>query len=361
MSGVKVMDLGQAQQWQELLDAMPVPFRDIYFTPGYHRMHEVNGDGKAILFLYQDGTDTWFYPFLVRPITHVGQTPVPFFCQDIETVYGYTGPLSTTDARGFLTAAGDRFQQYCRENHVATEFVRFHPIIGNHFGFDTQDNSSIVGIRDHVYIDLGLSDSELWKRAYSGTNRNMIRKARRLGVRIEYGSTASDFEPFVQLYLTNMQRVDAEPYYYFSEAYFAHLRHLLDRSGVLLLAYLGDHVVGASVFLHGGRYAHYHLSASDDRGREAAVTNLLVHHGIGWAREVGAEKMHLGGGITSGQNDSLLGFKANFSPLRVKFNIGKGIHQAEAYRWLTDEWERQYPERASKYRHILQRYRLQLE
>jgi len=360
MSVSMVMDLAQAREWQELLDAMPVPLRDIYFAPAYHRMHQVNGDGKANLFLYQDGADTWLYPFFARPITHVGQTPVPFFCQDLETVYGYSGPLSTTAAPGFLKAACDGFRQYCRENHVVTEFIRFHPIIGNHSALDTLDDSSIIGIRDYVYIDLTLSDSELWEHSYSSTNRNMIRKARKLGVRVEHGSTASGFERFVQLYLTNMQRVDAEPYYFFSEAYFAHLKHLVDRSGILLLACLDDQVVGASIFLQGGRYAHYHLSASDDRGRKAAATNLLVHHAIRWAREVGAEKMHLGGGMNSGQDDSLFRFKANFSPLRVRFHIGKRVHQEETYHWLTNEWERQYPERAPEYRHILQRYRLEL-
>jgi lipid II:glycine glycyltransferase (peptidoglycan interpeptide bridge formation enzyme) len=286
---------------------------------------------------------------------------VPFFCQDIETVYGYTGPLSTTNTPDFLAAAWDQFCKYCRENHVVTEFIRFHPIIGNHALLDVLDTSSVLGIRDYVWVDLNLSAGELWDQAYSSTNRNMIRKARKLGVQVEYGSTASDFRRFVQLYIANMRRVHAEPYYLFSEAYFAHLKHLVDRSGVLLLACLGDDVVGASILLLGESYAHYHLSASDDRGRRAACTNLLIHHGIGWACDAGAKKMHLGGGMSGGQDDSLFRFKASFSPLRARFHIGKRVHQQETYRWLTSEWERQYPERAPEYCHILQRYRLEFE
>lgn len=357
----KVMDLGQAGQWEKSLAAMPGPLRDIYFTHDYHMMHEVNGDGRAILFVYQEGTDTWLYPFLLRPITQVGQTAVPFFCQDIETVYGYTGPLSTTKNPGFLTAARDQFHRYCQENQVVTEFIRFHPIIGNQAMLENAGDSLVLGIREYVWVDLTLSASEVWEHAYSSTNRNMIRKAEKLGVRIEHSSTRKGFDEFVELYLANMQRVGAEPYYLFSQEYFAHLRQLLKRSGILLLAYLEDRVVGASVFLRGERYAHYHLSASDDQGRKAAVSNLLLHHGIVWAREAGMEKMHLGGGMAARENDSLLKFKSNFSPLRVKFHIGKMVHDKERFQWLTDEWQRQYPRRASEHRHILQRYRLVLD
>ena len=57
------------------------------------------------------------YPFLVRPLEG-GRC-------DITSAYGYGGPYGRGEWRQAFAAA-------CREHGVVSEFVRFHPLLGNH-------------------------------------------------------------------------------------------------------------------------------------------------------------------------------------------------------------------------------------
>ena len=360
MADITILDLSRADDWQTLLDRLPVYLRDIYFTPQYHALYEINGDGKARLFTYQSGADIWFFPYLQRPVGHVGAVPVPFVCADTETAYGYGGPLCTTSDPNFLRAAQEAYDGYCCENCIVTDFIRFHPLIGNHCLLESIGPTGVKALRNYVWVDLTQTTDDLWSHSYSGKNRNMVRKAQRQGVRIRHAATSTEFGQFVEMYLATMARLSADRYYFFSTAYFAALERLVAARGVALLAHVDDEVVAASVLFRHEQYAHYHLSASSERGRTLAATNLLLHEGILWAREMGATKMHLGGGMTAAADDPLLRFKAGYSPLRTTFRIGRRIHDEQAYLWLVGEWDRQHSQVAPAYQHILQRYRLQL-
>src|SRR5262245_31767944 len=73
----------------------------------------------------------WCFSAGDRNLLHsfqLGQNP-GLGITDIQSPYGYGGPLSNCDDAPFLGMADDRFQLWARENSVVAEFLRFHPLI----------------------------------------------------------------------------------------------------------------------------------------------------------------------------------------------------------------------------------------
>ncbi|MFZ8281143.1 hypothetical protein ACO1KQ_14480, partial [Staphylococcus aureus] len=84
---------------------------------------------QTLMYVHTDGGGRLLYPFRLRPITHVGaEAARPGIC-DIETVYGYTGPLANGAAPDFLERAWRGFAQWVRDQGVVSEFCRFHPLL----------------------------------------------------------------------------------------------------------------------------------------------------------------------------------------------------------------------------------------
>jgi lipid II:glycine glycyltransferase (peptidoglycan interpeptide bridge formation enzyme) len=94
------------------------------------------------------------------------------------------------------------------------------------------------------------------------------------------------------------------------------------------------------MFLHYGKYLHYHLSGSDNGYLNYSPNNIMLFEAISKGVGMGLEKMHLGGGRTCDPEDQLLKFKKSFSSSVVGFHIGKRIHDRETYGLLMSAWEK---------------------
>ena len=351
-ASVEVLSSDQSARWEELYKALPANVRDINFSFDYNFLYERNGDGSIRLFHYTEDSHVYFYPFLIRRVLI---DELPSIYQDIETVYGYTGPISSTNDSDFIQRATLAFKEYCRKENIVCEFIRFHPLLRNEGLVSVEADIKIFPLRDYVYVDLKKTEEEIWT-GYSSQNRNKIRKAEKQGVKIEAVNDEESFASFVELYLQNMQLLRAAKMYFFSKEFFDALFELAVKEGVIFIARSEKEVLGAAVFLGGGPIAHYFLAAASSEGKKMAAGNLLLHHGIKWSQQNGMHKLHLGGGVTEDLDDPLLVFKNNFSVQTEKFYIGKRIHDQEAYDSLVNDWDSRFPEAALKYRNILQRY-----
>jgi hypothetical protein len=310
---------------------------DIYFLPEYHRAYELNGDGRACAFVAEEGNQVLFYPFLMRSIERVGSEPVREPCYDIETVYGYSGPLCTTTDPTFLAGAWAAFSTWCQESHIIAEFVRFNPLIGN---YCYMDPSGVVLDRETVMVNLDCSEEELWE-SYPSVQRNMVRKAMKKGMICEEISPTEGLSVFKSLYGETMNRLEADQYYHFSDDYFNHISSALgEKIDLFVVRDKGRVVAAALFFLHDDRI-HYHLAGSDVQYRKYAPNNLLLHTVAQWGRKRGFHWLHLGGGRTADPNDALFHFKASISRLRLPFHIGKRVHNRDVYERLCTEWMRQ--------------------
>lgn len=310
---MQILTLDDGERWDRAVRA--VRGWDVYWLSGYARFWEANGDGAARLALLDGPGGQVLKLFLIRKIDGTG------YC-DITTPYGYGGYLATPGAASLVEAFDTAFARVCAANGIISEFVRFHPLKGN-------QTAGAVPVGETVYLDL----AEAPGAGYKPEVRNRIRKAQKAGLTVRLTPGPDDIAAFVRLYRATMDRVGARPYYQFADRAFAGLTGTLPDHLLLGEVLDGDQVIAAALFLFNETYLHYHLGGSDADWLTLAPNNLLFDAAAQWGRERGIRLMHLGGGVRPG--DSLLRFKATFSPYRASFCVGRRIIDAVAYERLT--------------------------
>jgi hypothetical protein len=328
-----VLQTDQAQDWQA---ALAGPLRtDIYFLPEYHRVYERNGDGIAKAFVAQAEDKVLFYPFMVRPIEKVAGEALQEEWFDIETVYGYSGPVANTTDAAFLSEAWQFFSDWCRNQRIVAEFVRFSPLLEN---YRTAPSSLAVAFdRETVVVEFDGHEESLWKN-YTHAHRKQIRKAQRNGLLCHEMEPALGMSTFKALYYQTMQRNKAGQYYFFSDAYFEALVTLLGKAVRIFVVRYGGLIIEASLLLVHENTVYDHLRGSVEGYHGLGPNNLLLHKVALWCLEHKYRRFHLGGGRTPSPDDSLLRFKANMSKLRRRYHTGRRVHNKEAYEALCLRW-----------------------
>ncbi|MHB1099939.1 MAG: hypothetical protein ACYCZR_10330, partial [Burkholderiales bacterium] len=188
------------------VDAFENAFDNSLQSPYLHPCYVV-ADAKRddtlspVFFVFEEGGNAFYYAFHTSPVPH---QPI----RDIQSPYGYGGPISNSEDEGFLTRAWSAFHLWCRENSVLTEFVRFHPLLDNSRFF----SEKVLSDRETVWIDL--SEKDLLS-TYSTRARTTIRKAQKNDLKVEWWKPEDFAHMFSRFYLDHMQSLNADSYYYF--------------------------------------------------------------------------------------------------------------------------------------------------
>lgn len=332
-------------QWNKFLDWMPLKGRDVYFTSNHYKIHELNGDGEGRMFVYYDNEGNCaLYPFLINKIKGYTLDKEYF---DIETAYGYGGPISNCFDSTFIEEFEIEFLNYCQKNNIVAEFIRFHPLLANENMF--VKNIDIMYSRNTVFLDLTKGIDKIWNEDIKSKNRNVIRKAKKNGVYIE---ESNNYEIFKEIYKKTMNKVDADDFYYFEDKYYEGLKE--NQNCVILNAKRGEKVIASAIFIGYGEYFHYHLSGSLKEELHYCPNNLLIWEAIKYAIYKGYKVMHFGGGLSNSSEDNLYKFKRSFSKDFNKFYIGKRIHNDAVYNYLINSWEGKNNKKAN----LLLQYRM---
>lgn len=308
---------------------------DVYHGAAYHRVAEANGDGEALLFVAEEADRVLIHPFLRRPIDRVGTTAVSGGWCDLESVYGYVGPLGEGLDPGFVDRAWAAFDDWCSRERVVAEFVRFNPLLENERLAPA--SMEVVLDRETVVLRLPPEGDQLWA-SYPSVQRNMVRKAEAAGLVGTILEPEEGIGVFRELYAETMERVGADPYYRFGDWYFASLVSELAQRLRVVVVTGSEGVAAAALLLAAPPRLHYHLSASRPWAASLGAGNLLLHTAAGFGVERGYDAIHLGGGRTAAPDDSLLRFKLSVSRQRAPFYTGRRVHDAEAYRDLCTLW-----------------------
>lgn len=333
---IKILTLDNHDEWGLLLRQLPSSKRDVYFTPEYYSLYQNNGDGVAMCFVFEKDGERALYPFLKNPITPLGyELDKEYY--DIQGAYGYNGLIASTDVHEFMTAFWEAFDQWCQENDIVAEFMRFHPVLNNHLLASPQMKTFYS--RHTVALDL--TDDDIWMHQISSKNRNMIRKAEKEGITIV---ESDDYETFRQLYNGTMTDLHAEAFYFFPPQYYEDYKKAFEGESMLCFAMLDGKVIAGSMFMFSDDYAHYHLSARNREYSRFAANNLILWYGIQKAKERGCKWLHFGGGTTGNDDDSLLKFKKEFSKTMCEFWIGKRVHNQAVYDQIVEQWKTKYPD-----------------
>ena len=329
---MKVYTVDQADDWNQYVKSFCN--WDVYYLCEYAVSLMLHGGGTPLLVCYEDVASRMCYVVMKRDIAEdarfrgsLGEKT--YF--DWETPYGYGGPLtegmfSEDSQRAFL----EELVSYCRRENIVSQFVRFHPLLNNQEEFAAVTENRYV----HETVFMDTSSEERVFGNLDSKNRNMVRKARKAGVRI-VEKPIGDYQAFHTMYRETMRRHDAPETYLFDETYFEFLKNAFRDNAMILYAALGDKEISGAVFLHAQDNLHYHLSGTHFEYRNLAPGNLLLCEAAYWANRHGMSLLHLGGGLS--ENDTLFGFKKQFSKNgRRRFYVGRTIFDPAAYTMLLD-------------------------
>lgn len=319
------------KEWDNYLQKLPSSKQDVYYTSAYYRTCEENGDGLAEMFIYEVGENLIIYPYLINEIKGY---PLDMKYYDIETCYGYGGPIGNSNDDNIYIKFREVFKAYCKEKNIVCEFIRFHPLINN--AMIKWQDIEVVHNRSTVTVDLTKSEEEIWKQEISSKNRNMIRKAIKNNLCVE---VASNRETFIDIYKQTMSKVRAVDYYFFSDAYYDEIYKV---PHVQLNIKKEDIIIASAIFMQYKEYLHYHLSGSRQEYLRYAPNSLLLWEAIKYGKQQGMKAFHLGGGLSDSLQDPLFKFKKEFSNNLTSFYIGKCILNKKVYNKLITEWERHH-------------------
>ena len=315
-----------AAKWKKAVDSFLQ--NDIYYSYEYVHSFKIHGDGEPLLFLYENGGTRICYAVMKSDIADCplfeGLIPKDKYF-DLETPYGYGGPIYEGIINDdILNDFKGEIYEYCKNNRIISQFVRFHPLFENWNVAKNLIESKYL--RDTIYIDTSSEDT-IWTN-FDTKNRNMVRKAIKSGVSIEMKSI-EEYEDFIPIYNSTMQLHDADGYYIFDKEYYEYLISMGD-SAKIFYAYYEGKPVSASIMLFSDKFMHYHLSGTYPQYRNLAASNLLLYEAAKEASRRKIKRFHLGGGLSP--DDSLFGFKKQFNKnARASFVVGRTVFDEAAY------------------------------
>jgi len=316
------------QEWFNRLEVGP------YHSPTYLNVlagnFEYNSE-RAELFVYGDTDGFVYYPYIRRDLTNLpfidDALPDHEVYSDIVSSWYYGGPILSADADPSLAEEFvDAFADFCTEEHIVSEFIRFDPNRRNYKTFDALDPTFN---RETVHVDLSKDETTIWDE-FEKRNRNAIRQAQQTALVVEPTTDSADYKAFYNIYTNAMEAKNASEHYRFPFTFFEQL--LATDLSTLIVARYGGEVVGGSVVVHNDRIAHDYLRASNPDYWDIRVNNLLCYETMMEMRDRGLERFDFQGG-----RPGVFKFKKGFSTEgRGKFYIAKRTHLSDVYDRLTE-------------------------
>ncbi len=297
-------------------------------APSFHPYYVIADAARdtsltPLFFIYEEGKSLFYHAYHMCPI---GGTP--FY--DIQSPYGYGGPITTNEDKDFLSKAWSAYAAWCAENNILAEFIRLHPLLKNWRYY----SGEVIDDRETVWIDL--RPTELLP-TYRELAKRGVKKAKKHGLKIEWWSSDQFLTIFPLLYDEFITELNADTFYHFTDEYFKKI--LSWENTHCAVCTQGTEVLTAAVFLVDTTTMEYHLSASRSIGKELGSVYLLMHEAALRGQQLGCHVLHLGGGTDDSPDNPLLFFKSRFSNLHASFKIGKQVYNTEVYHQMKGEWQ----------------------
>lgn len=312
--------------------------KDIYFEPGYGKLYERIENGTSEVFEFNSSIGTIKHMFIKREIPFRVNDEIYF---DLVTPYGYGGPLITQFQEGFkdelVKEFKHEFQKYCKKNNIVSEFVRFHPVIGN--ANDFEDCYDVAHIRNTVGTNLTDFGDPL-QSEFSKSCRKNIKKALKEDISYRITEKPKDVSKFKKIYYSTMERNKASDYYYFDEDYFKQCVELFGENLLLVEAIHKQQTIAMGFYFVYDEFIHIHLSGTLSEFLHLSPAYILRYAVTEWGKQKGYKLIHHGGGRTNDEKDNLYLFKKQFGKnTEFEFYVGKKVWDQETYRKLCDVQE----------------------
>lgn len=305
---------------------------DIYFDKKYGKLYEKIEKGTAEIFEVHTKNGTIINQFIKRAIPEK-VNGITYY--DIVTPYGYGGPIIIEildNKEKLLKEYDNAFSDYCKQNNIVAEFIRFHPIVNN-----AQDFKLIYNVEFNRYtLGTNLKDYEdPVKSEFSKSCRQNIRKKLEMGMSYRITLNPTNFEEFKKCYYSTMERNEANDYYYFDEEYFNFLKENYNENTILVETIYNNQTIAAGLYYIYNKTIHIHLSGTLKEYLHLSPAYILRYAITKWGKENGYEIIHHGGGRSGREDDTLYTFKKQFAKnTKYDFYLGKKIWDKEVYEQL---------------------------
>ena len=322
----------ECSKWRETL----VEFGELdgTFLPEYHLAYAGRtGRSEAFIWHFSRNGMHFAYPFIKTPVV-IGDLELPY--SDISSVYGYTGPIATTQDTTFLKEAWQAFDEEAARQNIVAEFTRFSPFNKNEIFAHPQ--TSVIANRTLAASYLPES-RELLIASLGSKTRNMLRKAEREGLTARQLDLPENLPAFRLLYDETMLRNHAPEFFLYDDTYWHHLLSLGKNGLKLFGAFAGEKMVAASMAISNGKSGLYHLGASLTEFAKLGAGNLSIFSMSQGLMDCGVTFINMTGGRTDHAEDPLLLFKRSNANATVTFHIGKRILNPDAYNYIATKWQ----------------------
>jgi hypothetical protein len=353
MESFKVFDSNKNKNsWNELINQNQFSNLDIYYSPDYINLY-TNKLNKGLMFYYEENNKKWFIPCIKKQIEIKNKIFNDYY--DLETPYGYGGPISNSKDKNFIRNATDSFIKWCNSEKIINFIIKFHPVIKNEEMFFSKDNL----ILDRKTLEIDLSKKNfIYDELITSKVRNMINRVKKDNVIIEINNSKSVINQIKEMYIKKMRQKNAKEFYFFNDDYFTKLSDIVNRNGWCITASTKFELLGFAIFLNYNQKSSYHLSSTINSKKYPGLTNSIIKKAVDSAQLYGFDSINLGGGNTSNEQDSLYKFKLRMSNKKNNFFIYKKVLDKKAYKVLIEYWNKTFPELRKKYKDYLQCYRL---
>lgn len=303
-------------------------FDDIYFEKEYAKLYEKmeNGEIHEFKIENEDGKITNLFIKREIPIDIDGKK-----YYDLVTPYGYGGPRIhySSNKEKLLEEYEKEFQKYCMENNIVSEFIRFHPIMENALDFEKIYNSTYM--RKTLVTNLKDYEDPV-QTQFSKNCKRDIKQILKKGVEYKINEAPEKIGAFKEIYYSTMNRNNATDFYYFDDEYFEKLLKNFRQNIILVEAVFEGKVIAVDFYFIYNKTIHFHLSGTFSEYLHLSPTSVLKYAIVNWGKEKGYNLIHLGGGRSNSEDDSLYVFKKKFAQTdRADFYIGKRVWNQDIY------------------------------
>ncbi len=323
---LKVFNLDQHEQW----DAIVRSFLnyDVYYLSGYAQACQLHGDGEPLLFYCEMDNVRGIQVVMKRDIAQIpqfaGKIPAGQYF-DFATPYGYGGWL--LEGEGDPSPIYAAYLNWCRENSIVSEFVRFELFSNSRTGY----YGEVIPRTNNIVRSLDIPMEEMLMDFEHKVRKN-LKKAESFGLGIAVDATGEHLEDFLEIYYGTMDRNDATQSYYFKENFYQQI-NTLKGNYMYFHVLLENKIIATELVLMGSDTMYSFLGGTNSAYFAYRPNDFLKYHIIKWGRENGYHQFVLGGGY--GADDGIFRYKKSFAPGGVvPFYTGQAILDQESYDYL---------------------------
>ena len=357
MGLARELNLSNKSEWSNIISMLPDMEQDVHLLPEYYLQNQVLGFGEAICFLYEKAGNIAIYPFFKSSINDLNLLSLEENYFDIQGPSGYNGVATNSKSPDFIRDFSQAFSEYCLNQNIIAEFVRFNPILGNH---KTSSHIKPVKTNKNIVVDLSLSVEDIWSLSFEYSVRKNVKKAQRNGLFVEcfQGSEISDncIETFHSIYIDTMKRQLADTTYFVSIDYFRSIKNTMPDNTLFFFTVKDEKAVSCELVTFNNKVAYSFLGGTLSEYFPLRPNDILKYEAILELKKRALYSYCLGGGQTI--DDGIFKYKRGFSKNgEVDFFIGKKIHNKNIYEQVCEKWETRYPEKNRIYCNMLLKYR----